>query len=278
MVLIVKNLFLTSALVVAVLTASNPARADVFSNVAQASPYTLVYSLAIPNGASFNFNAIPYTVDNHSTIVAGSFTRIGYYLELETAAGALQYVFASMNAFTTDASKIGVPSTSTGAFFQQNVANMNVVSNVSGVVTGTGIATGSLEFWHYDYGTSNTAGVPGASNSVYDTGDQPAFRNNYGSMQINNYGANQTILSYNDWGNRENANSDVGIGNQVGGSGQPDWTFAQNAPGFTVKNLEVLVLQSNIPEPASFALLGVGMIGLRVVRRRNADQSPDTNN
>ncbi len=278
MVLIVKNLFLSSALAVAVLTASNSAQADVFSNVAQASPYTLVYSLAIPNGASFNFNAIPYTVDNHSTIVPGSFTRIGYYLELETAAGALQYVFASMNAFTTDASMIGVPSTSTGAFFQQNVANMNVASNVSGVVTGTGIATGSLEFWHYDYGTSNTAGVPGASNSVYDTGDQPVFNRNYGSMQINNYGANQTILSYNGWGNRENANSDVGIGNQVGGSGQPDWTFAQNAPDFTVKNLEVLVLQSNIPEPASFALLGVGMIGLRVLRRRNADQSPDTNN
>lgn len=263
-----RNAFIASAAAIfaAGLASSNPARADVFSNVAQASPYTLVYSLAIPNGAAFNFNAIPYTVDNHSSIAAGSFTRIAYYLELETATGALQYVYASMNAFTADAGKIGVPSTSTGAFFQQNVANMNVVSNVSGVVNGTGITTGSLEFWNYDYGTSNTGGVPGASSSVYDTGDQPTFSSNYGSMQINNYGANQTILSYDDWGNRENPSSDVGIGNQVGGSNQPDWTFAANAPAFTVKNLEVLVLQTNVPEPASLALLGAGLLGLCLLR------------
>lgn len=162
------------------------------------------------------------------------------------------------------ASKLGVPSTPTGAFFQQLVTQMNVVSNVAGVVNGTGISTGNLEFWHTDYGTSNTAGVPGASNSTYDFGDQPVPNNDYGSMQINNFGAGQTILAYNSWGG-DGGIGDLGIGNQP--SGQPDWTFAHNASGFTVKNIQVLVQTNSVPEPASVVAFGLGLLGLGMVRR-----------
>ena len=240
------------------------AHADVFSHVAEASGYTLVYSLAVQNTASYNLGTIPYSVDTHLSIANGSFSRVAYYMELQTASGLLQYAYASMDAFTTDASKIGVPSTPTGALFQQLVAHMNVVSNVAGVVNGTGIATGNLEFWHSDYVTANGAGVPGASNSLYDFGDEPNGNLNYGSMQISNYGAGQTILAYSNWGG-DGGIGDLGIGNQA--TGNPDWTFANNAAGFTVKNIQVLVQTNNVPEPASVVAFGLGLLGLGMVRR-----------
>src|SRR2546422_334526 len=93
------------------------ARADVFSNVPEAGSYSLVYTLPIPNSAPnrtadpltyWNFAGAPYSVDNSGTIVPGSFSRIAYYLELDNGSG-LKYVYVSMDAFTTLANKIGVP-------------------------------------------------------------------------------------------------------------------------------------------------------------------------
>ena len=243
---------------------ASQARADVIP-VAEASNYSLVYSLAIPNYAAFNSATVPYTVDNHSNFALGSFDRIAYYMTLQAANGQLAYAYVSMDAFTNDASKIGVPTAASGAFFQQDVSNMNVVSNVAGVVNGTGISTGSIEFWHTDYGTANSAGVIGANNNLYDFGDQPVNNNNYGSMQINNYGAAQTILAYNNFGG-DGGIGDVGFGNQIGG--QPDWTFAHNADSFTIKNIDVLV-ETNVPEPGSMALLGLGLFSFIASRRKS---------
>lgn len=245
------------------------AKADVIPNVAEATSYSLVYSLAIPDIANFNVTGVPYTVDNHTSFALGSFDRVAYYLTLQNALGQLQYAYVSMDAFTNDVTKIGVPSTASTAFFQQHVSNMNVISNVAGVVNGTGINTGSIEFWHTDYVAQNGAGVAGASNDIYDFGDRSTGNNNYGSMQIANYGAAQTIIAYNNWG-AYNTVGDIGIGNQS--INNPDWTFAANANTFTIKNIEVLV-ERNVPEPGSMALLGLGLLSFVASRRKSSKRN-----
>jgi hypothetical protein len=225
---------------------SESARADVFRNVpeALAEGYQLVYSLPIEDQATYNITgSVPYSVDNSASITS-PFDRIAYYLELDSGPG-LYYAYASMDAFTSDVSQIGLPISSIGASFQRLVSNMNVASNSGGVTTGSGITTGNIEFWPRNYGTGNSSGVPGASGSVYDLGDEPVAGGDYGSFQIHNYGAGETILSYNQWGGEApEVNGDVGIGTAP--SGHPDWTFANNSPNYSVKNLQILVRPSSL--------------------------------
>ncbi len=205
-------------------------------NIAEAVNFDLVYSLPVPRQSDFNINGVPYQVDKH--VGLGAFNRVAYYLELESAAGR-QYAWVSMDAFTTDAARIGIPALQTGAFFQQPAVNMNVQSTVAGVANGTGFSGGRLEFWPGNYGTANAAGVSGASDVTYDFGDSAApGEAGYGSMQIHNGAASQTVLAFNGWGGGGWVN-DVGIGNA---SGQhPDWTFAQNATAYTNRVLQVYV-------------------------------------
>ena len=221
----------------------------VFSNVAEAAGYTLAYSLAIGNNNNYGTTGVPYSVNNAALIATGSFSRVGYYLELQQASGPLQWVYASFDAvpFQTNASMLGVPTVATGEFYHYDAAgvlpgqvrNMNVYSNVSGIVTGMGIATGSVQFWPSNYSQANDYGVPNASASAFDWGDGGA---NTGSghslMTIANYGASQMLISFGHW-NIANTGS-VGIGNQVGGQGA-NWTFNDNVSSYTVKNLQIVV-------------------------------------
>lgn len=210
------------------------------NNVPESSGYTLACSLDIPTLASYGNTSVAYGVDNRSRL--GPFSRVAYYLELQTTNGDLQYAWVSMNAFTADSSKIGVPVLASGAAFQQSVAGMNVFSNVAGLATGTGL-TGQIEFWPTNYTEINSGAVPGASGSVYDIGDQPT-PGNYGSMQVHNIGAAQTVFALNNWGasSGTQGNVDIGIGNDPAPvNGGQDWTFHHNAGDFTIKTLQVLV-------------------------------------
>ncbi|MFO1497494.1 MAG: DUF642 domain-containing protein [Verrucomicrobiota bacterium] len=206
--------------------------------VSEAVNYNLVYSLRVPNQSDFNSMGVPYEIDKHGS--AGNFSRVAYYLEMQGAGGAVQYVWVSMDGFTSDASKIGVPTVQSGAFFQGAVANMNVESSVLGSFSGVG---GNVEFWPGDYGPGNDGNVAGASGSVYDFGDGAApGEAGYGSMQVHRTASSQTVFAFNGWGGAGLIN-DLGIGNA---SGQhPDWTLAQNAGGFTNKLLQVYVLPSS---------------------------------
>ena len=213
------------------------------NNVPEAANYTLVYSLDIPDTANYQ-NGVTYNIDQRNTI--STFSRIAYYLELQESGKDLNFLWVSMDAFTNNVNQIGVPTVPSGAFFQQPVANMDVFSSVAGIVTGTNLAGGNIEFWPTDYTAANSAGVPNASDTLYDWGDTPSSGGQYGSMQIANAAASQMLISYNDWGGN-NAVGDVGIGNNPDPSGNPDWTFAGNAASYAVKTLQVFVLSNQTP-------------------------------
>ena len=250
---------------VLVLPVATPALpAAVAANVPEASGYELVYSLNIP--ANGNVGTLAYAVDNHSNV--GPFIRVAYYLELRTGTAPPKFVWASMDAFTADAGKIGVPTVASGAVFQQNVSNMNVVSNVAGIVTGAGLTGGNLEFWPGDYTPGNAAGVPNASATAYDFGDTFVAGAGYGSMQIHNHdsAAQQTLIAFNHWGLASGNNAfGLGLGNKP--SGPPDWTFSDNSAVYSSRVLHVLVLLGNndVTGPVPVAATGSSALNRLVV-------------
>ncbi|NND97882.1 MAG: 9-O-acetylesterase [Pirellulaceae bacterium] len=194
--------------------------------------YQLVYDLDLHKLQ----HSITYDVDHSSKV--GAFDRVGYLLQLRSSDLGDQSVFVSMDAFTDDAKKIGIPTADSGASFQQTVSNMDVYSTVTGVVTGTGIDAGNIEFWPNNYAPNNGRGIQGASNTHFDFGDDPGPpRDGYGSMQVHNYGAKQTIFAINQW--KRGGAADLGIGNSPGE--QRDWTFTSSGPNYSKKRLRVYV-------------------------------------
>lgn len=201
--------------------------------VPEARQYQLVYDLDLAKLGP----TITCDVDNRAK-VRPSFDRIAYFLELQAGNGDTQYLFVSMDAFTDSLDKIGVPTASSGGRFQQDLTGLNVYSNVRGILCGTNLAGGNIEFWPNNYGAGNAAKVPNASDDAYDFGDQPAGpAEGYGSMQVHNHDAKQTLFAVNHWG--EGKGADLGIGNRS--DGPPDWTFAANAGNWQAKRLRVLI-------------------------------------
>lgn len=207
---------------------------DLLTQIPEARPFALVFDLDLAKVSK----PVKYDADHRSELTK-PFDRIAYLMELQKGTGPVQYVFVSMEAFTDDINKVGIPDLSTGARFQQRIAAMNVHSNVEGLATGIGLDGGFIEFWTNNYGPGNGANVPGASGSVFDFGDQITDPvDGYGSMQVHNYKAGQTIFALNHWRDGGNG-ADLGIGNS--GGQNPDYTFARNAGQYSFKRLRVLV-------------------------------------
>ncbi|MEM7392657.1 MAG: fibronectin type III domain-containing protein, partial [Verrucomicrobiota bacterium] len=212
-----------------------------FANVPEATSLEWVYVLEIEDSASYqNAVSVPYCLDR-SSLVTQAFDRVAYVLELNDG-GGLQWVYVSMDAFTTNPAHLGLPHhLDVGVHFQQNVSNLNIYAGGgANVTTGTLIQTGNIEFWPNNYGTVNEAGVPGADGGLYDFGDDriEGVNPGYGCFQVHNHGAGETLLAYNRW-TGGGAPSDLGIGNQP--TNHPDWTFSANAATWLVKRLFVLV-------------------------------------
>ncbi len=203
-------------------------------NVPEAKQYKLLYDLDLGKvGAD-----VRYDVDNRKSI-QGPVARVAYFLELTGQDGFAQYLYVSMDAFSQDLGKLGVPTPASGAKFQQNVTNMNVLSNVKSIVNGAGLKGGNIEFWPHNYGPPNNASVPNASGADWDFGDEPVEpTDGYGSMQVHNHDAKQTLFAINNW--KSGSGADLGIGTRA--AKELDWTFAANAGSYLTKRLRVLVL------------------------------------
>lgn len=213
--------------------AGNVPNRDQLVFIPETKDYQLVYDLDLSKlGASFK-----YDVDK-SAEVTRSFDRIAYMIEL-TQGGKSKYLYVSMDAFTNDVKKIGVPVLASQAVFQTMLNNLNVYSDAEGIKTGTGMK-GNIEFWPNNYGGNNAKNIPNATNA-YDWGDQiDSLADGYGSMQIHNYDAKQTLFAINNW--KATQNADIGIGNTPSAQ-HTDWTFSQSGKNYEKKRLRVFVKQ-----------------------------------
>lgn len=223
------------------------ASADAPDDVPEAADYELLYRLDIPDAAAFNTNGVPYGTDRAEAI--GTFDRVGWYLELQREGEPRRWVWVSGRAFTSVPAAVGVPYTGTGGGFQRSLDEMNVRSNAPGITQRTD-HTGWLEFWATNYGAMNSARVPGASDTIYDHGDQPIDSGGYGSMQVHDVSAATTLFAYNRWG-IGGGDSDLGIGNSDGE--HRDWTFVGSAREYTLKRLSVYVRPG--PTPPGLAVV-----------------------
>lgn len=207
-------------------------RADFLNKIPEAQNYKLVYDLDLAKlGRDIQY-------DEDRSAAAPRFDRVAYFLELRKSGGPATYLYVSMDAFTSEARKLGVPTVASGIHYQKAVSNLVVLSNDAAISNGEKIAIGHLEFWPNNYGTPNTAGVPGADDAVYDFGDQPVDPvDGYGCMQIHHTAAKQTLFAINQWGAGPGCN--IGIGNSAGAT--RDWTFLDNGGSYTQKRLRILV-------------------------------------
>ncbi len=213
-----------------------------------------LYTLDIPTGARYGREQVGYSLDASATYAHAPLSRVAYYMALQRTGEQLLYVWAEVDAFTQDAAKLGVPTTLSGAFFQQTVSNLTVHS-ISPAVTSGQFPVGNIEFWPCNYTTGNGASVPGASDSIFDFGDTPSD-GEYGSMQLHNTAEGETIFALNHWGSASTAyyTTCLGIGNNPNPSttssgGQLDWTFTDNAGQYATRVLQVFIKRAAAPVP-----------------------------
>jgi len=95
--------------------------ANTVVSAGEMSGYSLLYAV---NDGQFDFND-NYTTNNAGSIAAGSFDRVGYYVQLGG-----NWVWVSMDTFNTDPTKLGVPKAGTNILESGTlVHNLNIQSN-----------------------------------------------------------------------------------------------------------------------------------------------------
>jgi hypothetical protein len=205
-------------------------------------PWTKLYGTTALNRN--NSNLIDYeagfgagTNDPYNSLQNSVFTRVRYRMDA-TVSGTAYYAetdFYKWNnsnteGLTTSQSvspsvrNLIIPST-TGSYTQTihaNVTDLNILSNNPNVTNGT-VASGRLEIWPWDYGTSLSGLTTQGNSGNYDLDDTPSPPNSgsYGSFQVHNLTGAKTVWVWNHHGN--GVHPEVGFG--TSSTGSPDWTF-----------------------------------------------------
>ena len=174
-------------------------------------------------------NNIVYSQDNSASYsdsdLQADGARIGYRMEV-TNNGTDYYaetIFDAWDGITLRS--LLFPTVSNANVIQDNVTNMSVDSNYP-TVTNTSSTTGRLEIWPWNYGPE--AQIVG-DNSKYDFDDTHSGSSSYGSMQVHNLSAAQTVMA---WNNHGVSSPDIGLGNNPANTGNnkhPDWTFSSGS-------------------------------------------------
>lgn len=214
------------------------------ANVDGMAGFTPVAALDLPVRANWRDRPPAYAFDRTATVARG-FDRVGYCLELTGPAGR-QWVWTAMEPFATDAHRLGPP-TRVGQIVRQRVNDVEVATNVQGLTTGTGLP-GYLEMWPNSYGPGGSGQISGASAGRYDADDDVQVAIGYGSFQVHLVGGSrpsttppQTVLAVNGF-TAPSGPLSLGIGSAP--AGNPDWTLAGNAAGFTQRRLTVYARSS----------------------------------
>ncbi len=194
-----------------------------------------VYEIDLPVSGNFNAGAPKYAIDASAGV--GPFSKVAYVLQLQKDE-SISYIFTSMDAFTKDAKKLGIPFAQSGIRHQTKVGNLTVRSNVEGIPTLDNSDGGNIEFWSANYGNPNGLNLPGANSRKYDFDDQPSGDSGYGCMQVHAWKNKVTLFAYNNFNG--GGACDIGIGNNSAGE-HPDYTFMGNGGQYVTRRLTVFV-------------------------------------
>jgi hypothetical protein len=251
----------------ALLATPSITNATVVGNVSAGEIAGMQQLYAVSNNA-WDFNDA-YIVDNSGAIATGSFTRVGYYVELWSSQTGPRWVWASMDTFNTNPLLVGVPKAGTGIVENGTlVANLNVETNHPNVTPGVGL-DGIIEFWASNY-NPNGGGLHGSNNGLFDWKDSGGSTGGgHGSFQVFAFTNPAMTSAQTLFGVTRNGGS--GIGDQP--TGQPDWTFGPGTGTYQIRNMEIWVgtpVSASVPEPATATLAMLGLGGLLMRRRRAA--------
>ena len=227
----------------------------VVDRVADAAGYAYLYKIDIPGnmamttggGADMVVNTEKYeqyhVVNNSAALADVRFSRVAYLLELEDKSGNVTWAWTAFDAYSQDFADYDIPTP--GHANLRYVANLDVASNVDGIVEGKGLTTGVIEFSPFNIGGGNSIGVPNATGS-FDFGDSLQINvGNYSVMSVANYAAelpNRTgqivweLSKFTGYGGQIG----IGIGNSAE-TGNIDYTFVSNGNNYKTRTLYVLV-------------------------------------